>query len=66
VYSSNCRRFRRKNEARKDGESSVCSSRSCFVLDRWLSNLFVKFLSDQDLLICFKVSFVERLLTLLE
>lgn len=69
-------RFHRENEVRKGRERSVCpsllpegrtcSSRSCFILDRWLSNVSLKFLSHRDLLTCFEVSLVESQLNLLQ
>lgn len=47
-------------------EGRTCSSRSCFTLDRWLSNMSLKFLSHRDLLACFEVSLVESQLNLLQ
>lgn len=47
-------------------EGRTCSSRSCFILDRWLSDMSLKFLSHPDLLTCFEVSLVESQLNLLQ
>lgn len=75
MYSSNFTDFTEKMRLGRIGrgqfvhplpEGRTCSSRSCFILGRWLSNVSLKFLSHRDLLTCFEVSLVESQLNLLQ